>query len=190
MRRSASVVACLTLVVAGCSSPFSASESSGGFISGDGSITVLEPADREPLPTIGGETLEGEELSTEQFEGQVLVLNVWGSWCAPCRVEAAALEQAATDLADEGVQFVGIDIRDSLTSAQQFQEEQGVTYPSIFDPDSSTLLQVPSSLYPVATPTTYVVDHEGKVAVRILDKTTAPTLTGLVEDVLAEQEAA
>ena len=64
MRRAASALTCVTLVVAGCSSPFSASESSGGFVSGDGSITVLEPADREPLPTISGQTLEGEELST------------------------------------------------------------------------------------------------------------------------------
>jgi peroxiredoxin len=189
MRRTASALIGLSLVAAGCSSPFSASESSGGFVSGDGSITVLDPADREPMPTISGQTLDGEELSTEQFDGRVLVLNVWGSWCAPCRVEAAALEKAANELADEGVQFVGIDIRDSLTSAQQFQEEQGVTYPSLFDPDSSTLLEVPASLYPVATPTTYVVDQEGRVAVRILDETTAPTLTGLVEDVLAESEA-
>jgi len=190
MRRTASALACLTLVVAGCSSPFSASESSGGFVSGDGSITVLDPTDREPLPPISGETLDGDAFSTEQFEGRVLVLNVWNSECVPCRTEAAALEEAATDLAGEGVQFVGIDIRDSLTAAQQFQEEQGVSYPSIFDPDSSTLLEVPSSLYPIAIPTTYVVDQQGDVAVRILDRTTAPTLSGLVEDVLAEQEPA
>ena len=190
MSRTASALVALCLVVAGCSSPFAASESSGGFVSGDGSITVLEPGDREPLPTISGQTLDGEELSTEQFAGQVLVVNVWGSWCAPCRIEATALEQVATDLADEGVQFLGIDIRDQLTSARLFQEQKQISYPSIFDPDSSTLLEVPSSLYPVATPTTYVIDHEGRVAVRILDRTTAPTLAGLVRDVLAEQEAA
>ena len=190
MRRTASALIGLSLVAAGCSSPFSASESSGGFVSGDGSITVLEPADREPLPTISGPTLDGDELSTEQFDGQVLVVNVWGSWCAPCRVEAAALEQSATDLAGRDVQFVGVAIRDQLTAARLFQQQKGISYPSIFDPDSSTLLEVPSSLYPVATPTTYVVDHEGNVAVRILDRTTAPTLTGLVEDVLAEQETA
>ena len=190
MLRTGSALATVAFMVSACSSPFSASESSGGFVSGDGSITVVDAGDREPLTAISGQTLEGEQLSTEQFDGQVLVVNVWGSWCAPCRVEAAALEGAATDLADEGVRFLGIAIRDQLTAARLFQEQQGVSYPSIFDPDSSTLLDVPSSLYPIATPTTYVVDAEGLVAVRILDRTTAPTLTGLVEDILAEQGAA
>jgi len=183
---------CLTVVLAatGCSSPFSASQTSGGFVSGDGSITVLEPREREHLPEISGTSLEGEELSTAQFDGQVLVLNVWGSWCDPCIEEAPALDEVATQLADDGVQFVGINIRDQLTSAQLFQDQHGVSYPSIFDPDSSTLLQVPSALYPVATPTTYVVDPQGRVAVRILDKTTASTLAGLIEDVLAEEGTA
>jgi peroxiredoxin len=118
------------------------------------------------------------------------VLNVWNSECAPCRTEAAALEQVSTELADQGVQFLGINIRDRLTGAQRFQEEQGVSYPSFFDPASNTLLQVPSALYPLAIPTTYVVDAQGRVAVRILDATTESTLQGLVEDVLAEQESA
>jgi len=183
---------CLAVVLAatGCSSPFTASQTSGGFVSGDGSITVLEPGDREPLPELSGETLEGEALSTAQFDGEVLVLNVWGSWCDPCVAEAPALDEVATQLADQGVRFVGINIRDQLTSAQQFQQQHDVSYPSVFDPDSSTLLQVPPALYPVATPTTYIVDPQGRVAVRILDQTTASTLTGLIEDVLAEQEPA
>lgn len=190
MLRTGSVLATIALMVTACSSPFSVSESSGGFVSANGAITVVEPGEREPLAEMSGETLDGEQVSTEQFDGQVLVLNVWNSQCGPCRTEAAALEQVSTELAERGVQFLGIDIRDSLTSAQRFQEEQGVTYPSLFDPASETLLQVPSALYPLALPTTYVVDAEGRVAVRILDETTAPTLRGLVEDVLAEQESA
>jgi peroxiredoxin len=190
MLRTGSALATVALVVTACSSPFSASESSGGFVSGDGSITVLAPEEREPLAKMSGETLDGEQLSTEQFDGQVLVLNVWNSECAPCRIEAPALDQVSTELAERGVQFLGIAIRDRLTAAKRFQDEQGVTYPSLFDPDSSTLLQMPSALYPVAIPTTYVVDAQGRVAVRILDATTASTLQGLVEDVLIEQESA
>jgi peroxiredoxin len=187
--RTGSLLATLALVVTACSAPFSASESSGGFVSGDGSITVLDPDDREPLSEISGETLDGEQLSTEQFDGQVLVLNVWAQWCSPCRDEAPALQEVSEQMADRGVQFIGLNIRDQPTAARQFEEEQGITYPSIFDPDSSTLLQMPAALYPAATPTTYVVDAEGRVAARILDKTTASTLSGLVEDVLAEQES-
>jgi thiol-disulfide isomerase/thioredoxin len=185
VHRTACAVAAAAVLVAGCSSPFAASESSGGFVSGDGSITVLDAKDREPLKELSGQTLEGELLSTEQFAGKVLVLNVWGSWCAPCRIEASHLQAASTALGED-VQFIGIAIRDQLTSARRFQDDKGITYPSIFDPDSSTLLEMPSALYPVATPTTYVVDARGRVAVRILRDTTESTLTGLVEDVLAE----
>lgn len=190
MSRTVSALVALCLLLAGCSSPFSASESSGGFVSGDGSITALQPEDREPLVEISGETLSGEPLSTDEFDGQVLVLNVWGSWCVDCRIESSDLQQVSTQLSDEGVQFIGIDIRDQPTLARDFEVEQGITYPSIFDPDSSTLLQMPASLYPVATPTTYVVDADGRVAARILGPTSAATLSGLVEDVLGEQEPA
>jgi thiol-disulfide isomerase/thioredoxin len=186
---SVAVAALATVLLAGCSSPFSASESSGGFVSGDGAITVLPPDEREPLAEISGETLEGEQLSTDDYAGQVMVLNVWGSWCAPCRTEAPALEEVSSQLAADGVQFVGINIRDQRTSAQGFQERQGTSYPSLYDPDSSTLLELPDGLYPVATPTTYVVDAQGRVAARVLDATTASTLAGLVEDVLAEEGA-
>lgn len=178
------------VLVVGCSSPFTATESGGGFVSGNGAITVLVPDEREPLAEITGQTLEGEQLSTDDYAGQVLVLNVWAAWCAPCRTEAADLEEVSTQLADEGVQFLGLNIRDQLTAAQRFQEQQGISYPSIFDPDSSTLLQMPDGLYPGATPTTYVVDGEHRVAARILGPTTASTLAGVVEDVLAEETGA
>lgn len=190
MLRTGSVLAMLALLATACSSPFSASQSAGGYVSGDGSITVVDPDAREPLSDITGQTLDGEQLSTADFDGQVLVLNVWASWCAPCRAEAPALQAVSEQLADDDVQFIGLNIRDQLTSAQQFEGEHGITYPSLFDPDSSTLLQMPPALYPASIPTTYVVDAQGRVAVRILDTTTASTLTDLVEDVLAEQEPA
>ena len=189
MSRVACLLVVLALLASACSSSFSASESSGGFVSGDGSITVVDPADREGFAEISGETLDGQQLSTDDLDAQVLVLNVWGSWCVECRIESADLQEVWSRMRDRGVRFLGIDIRDQLTQARRFEEEQGITYPSIFDPDSSTLLQMPASLYPVATPTTYLIDGEDRVAVRILGPTTASTLAGLVEDLLAEQDA-
>lgn len=179
----------LGLTAGACSasdSSCSGSQSSGGFVSCDGAITVLPPEEREPAPSIEGESLAGEALSVAEYAGQVVVLNVWGSWCGPCVAEAPQLNQAADQLADDGVQFVGINIRDQETSARLFEQRHEVPYPSIFDPTSSTLLEMPSGMYPSATPTTYVIDEQGRVAVRILDGTTASTLSGLVEDVLAE----
>lgn len=188
MSRTGFALASVALAASACSAPFSASETSGGFISGDGSVTLVDAADREPLEEISGETLEGEPLSTEQFDGNALVLNVWGEWCTECRLEAADLQAASTRLGED-VQFIGIDIRDQLTRARRFQDQKGITYPSIFDPDSSTLLEMPKDLYPISVPTTYVVDTQGRVAARILGPTTEATLSGLVEDVLAEDSA-
>jgi len=180
----------LTLTACGSSgSSCSGSQSSGGFVSCDGAITVLPAGEREPAPGLEGETLDGEMLSLSDYDGQVVVLNVWGSWCGPCVAEAPQLGEASRQLAEDDVQFVGINIRDEQTEARLFEQQQDVPYPSIFDPSSSTLLEMPSGMYPSATPTTYVIDEEGRVAVRILDETTASTLSGLVEDVLAEGDA-
>lgn len=177
----------LALTACASDSACSGSQSSGGFVSCDGAITVLPPEEREPAPSIEGETLDGEELSLSRYDGQVVVLNVWGSWCGPCVAEAPQLNEASRQLARDDVQFVGINIRDELTAAKQFEQRLEVPYPSIFDPTSSTLLEMPDGMYPSATPTTYVIDSHGRVAVRILDATTAPTLAGLVEDVLAQE---
>ncbi len=187
--RACALAVGLGLILTACSSDASCSgsESGGGFVSCDGAITVLPEDEREPAPTIEGETLDGERLALADYDGQVVVLNVWGSWCGPCVAEAPELNKAAQQLAQDDVQFVGINIRDQRTAAQQFEQRHEVRYPSIFDPTSSTLLEMPPGMYPSATPTTYVIDAQGRIAVRVLDATTAPTLIGLVEDVLVEE---
>lgn len=190
--RACALAVGLGLTLAACSSSdasCSGSESGGGFVSCNGAITVLPEDEREAAPSIAGETLDGEPLSLADYDDQVVVLNVWGSWCGPCIAEAPALNEAARKLARDDVQFVGINIRDEQIAAQQFEQRQEVRYPSIFDPTSSTLLEMPSGMYPSATPTTYVIDEQGRIAVRVLDATTASTLIGLVEDVVAEAGA-
>ena len=155
-----------------------------GFEGGDGSILVLDAEQRQVAPELSGETLEGELLSTEDFAGQVRVLNVWGSWCAPCRAEAPALVAAAEKLPD--VQFIGVNTRDlDPAPAQAFVRAFDVTYPNLYDPDGSLLLgfgQVP----PKAIPSTLVIDEAGRVAARMLGEVSTATLVGVVEDVRAE----
>lgn len=69
------------------------------------------------------------------FKGKVVVLNVWGSWCAPCRAEAPHFAKVAKELKPEGVEFVGINTRDpQKDKALLFEEEFGITYPSLHDP--------------------------------------------------------
>lgn len=83
----------LTLGLASCSNPQGLTDESGhiGFQVDAGSVTIVPTAQREPAPVLAGETLDGDQLSSSDFPGQILLINVWGSWCVPCRAEAPAL---------------------------------------------------------------------------------------------------
>ena len=131
---------------------------------------------------MSGETIDGEPLSLSDFEGQVVVVNVWGSWCAPCRSEAPMLAEAARDLADQDVAFVGIDSRDpSRSAARAFVRRFDIPYPSIYDQQGSTLLAFRGTLTPNAIPSTVILDREGRVAASVLGEITRTTLYDLVE---------
>ena len=175
-------LAASVLVLAGCSGGPTAE---GGFVGGDGSLTMLPIAERKPAPQITGELLGGGHFDSASLQGTVVVYNVWGSWCAPCRKEAPALEAAAQATADKA-RFVGINTRDlSPEPAQAFTRAFGVTFPSVYDPDGRELLKFGSQLPPSAIPSTIVVDAEGRVAARVLGEVTEATLRGLVDDVAA-----
>lgn len=152
-----------------------------GFQTGDGSVTIIPGDERLPAPELSGETLAGEQLSTAEYAGQMLLLNVWGSWCAPCRKEAPALVEVQEQYPD--VQFVGINTRDlDPAPAKAFVRAFGVPYPNIYDPDGSLLLEF-GQLPPKAIPSTLVIDEDGRVAARILGEVTASTLAGVIDDV-------
>ncbi len=170
------------LVLAGCGSGPSAE---GGFVGGDGSLTIVPVAERQLAPRITGELLGGGTFDSDALAGKVVVYNVWGSWCAPCRKEAPALEAAAQETADVA-QFVGINTRDlDQAPAIAFTRAFDVTFPSVFDPDGRELLKFGSQLPPSAIPSTLVVDAEGRIAARVLGETTQATITGLIDDVAA-----
>ena len=158
------------------------------IVQGNGEITVVAPGDREPLPELSGETVDGEQLNVGDFAGDILVLNVWGAWCAPCIAEADNLVTVAEETADQGVQFVGINTRDpSVENARVFEETHGVPYPSLYDPDGRLLLEFPKgSLNPQAIPSTLIVDREGRIAVRLLKPLTEDELRDALAPVIAE----
>ena len=157
----------------------------GGFVGGDGSLTIVPVDERQPAPRVTGELLGGGNFDSDQLAGKVIVYNVWGSWCAPCRKEAPALEAAARDTADVA-QFVGINTRDlDQAPALAFMRAFDVTFPSVFDPNGRELLKFGQQLPPSAIPSTLVVDAEGRIAARVLGETTQSTITGLVDDVAA-----
>jgi thiol-disulfide isomerase/thioredoxin len=155
-----------------------------GFVSGDGSITRVDAADREDAPVLEGEGLDGRPLSTADFAGKTIVVNLWGPWCAPCRAEAPALDEVAKQYAGKDVQFVGVLTRTKdPASAIAFNRNFGVTYPSFADQGGRLELGFIDSLPTTAIPTTWIIDAKGRVAVRIVDKVTASTLANLIEDV-------
>ncbi|HSI93633.1 MAG TPA: TlpA disulfide reductase family protein [Jiangellaceae bacterium] len=162
-----------------------------GYIEGSGAVTAMAPDERKPAPEFGGPLLgdENSEFDLADTVGDVVVLNVWGSWCPPCRQEAPALQAVHEELVAEGVQFVGVNVRDNTTDALAFEEQFGVTYPSVVDSDGRRLLAFRDTMPPNAIPTTLVIDREGRLAVRVLGAITETSLRDLITDVLAEDPA-
>ncbi len=186
---AATVVAGLLLVgAAGCSGGASAVADQ-GYISGDGTVSTLPVADRARPVEVVGSLLDGGRLDLRDYRGEVVVLNVWASWCPPCIAEAKDLEAVHRATSGEGVQFVGINTDTDLAAARTHERRFDVTYPSIGSDGGRVLLALRGSLPPTAKPSTLVLDREGRVAARVLGKVDAATLTGLVSDVLAEKGA-
>jgi thiol-disulfide isomerase/thioredoxin len=174
-------LACL-LALAGCSNDVGSSGNQ-GYVAGKGIITSVKAADRKQPGAVSGRTLDGEQVSLADFRGKVVVVNVWGSWCGPCRAEAPMLAQASRELAGKGVVFLGIDSRDpSKDAAKAFVRRFDIPYPSLYDQQGATLLAFHGTLTPNAVPSTVVVDPQGRVAGSVLGNLSRTTLDDLVED--------
>jgi thiol-disulfide isomerase/thioredoxin len=156
-----------------------------GFVDADGTITVLPVAERKLPDPVSGTTLDGKQVALSDFRGKVVVINVWGSWCPPCRSEADDLATAAKELMPRGVVFLGINTRDnSAETALAFERSRKVPYPSIFDPGGETLTSFHRTLSPNAIPSTVVLDAQGRVAASVIGElTSARTLVDLVDEV-------
>ena len=188
-RRLAALVAALlaSTALAACSNDIGSSGDS-GFVAGKGIITRLPVAERRQPGQVAGESIDGKPLSLDDYKGKTVVVNVWGSWCAPCRSEADDLTAASKELSGDGVQFLGINSRDlDRAAAQAFQRRFEVPYPSIYDQKGKTLLAFRGTLSPNAIPSTVVIDEKGRVAASVIGETTKATLVGLVQDVMAEE---
>lgn len=185
--RRAFLVGSLALALSGCGRPGSANP---GYVTGEGVIEQIQPQNRRALGPITGHTLEGESFDSRDFDGKVLVVNIWGSWCPPCRKEAPGLRRVWAETRDRGVQFVGVDVRDNDAAGLAFERSFGISYPSIRTADSGPALLTLGSVLPRnAIPSTVITDRSGKVAARVVGRTTYTTLKELVESVLAEGRA-
>ncbi|MGW0095722.1 TlpA family protein disulfide reductase [Streptomyces sp. NPDC003328] len=145
----------------------------------------MQASERTLTPPLAGISLAGDHIDVGRWRGNVVVINVWGSWCAPCRQEAPQLAHLAKETEPLGVRFLGVDIRDSKTAAIAFERDYGITYPSIFDPDSRSMLGF-KALAPRAVPTTYVLDRSGKVAALSIGPLTAREFLPIIKGIANE----
>ncbi len=189
-RRAAGVLALATAaaLLAGCSATSGSVDGSTRYVAGDGSTVLLAPAEREAAPVLVGTTLDGAALDVASYRGKVVVVNLWASWCSPCRAEAGVLESTSVDTKAKGVEFVGIVSggKDSIDNARAFARKFEMSYPSMFDADNSLVLAFRGQLPPSAIPTTLVLDRQGRVAARALGAVDRSRLLGMIEPVLAE----
>lgn len=190
----AALIAVFALLLAGCGARGTGDK---GYVAGDGVITQIPVSNRTVVGPLQGDLLDGGHFDLARERGKVVVMNVWGSWCAPCRAEARILAAAARTLgaadgsgpgdattAGAPIVFVGINTRDaSPANARAFERTYDIGYPSIYDPSGDTLLAFQGTIGPNAIPSTLVIDPHGRVAATVLGGLTSPTtLIDLVHD--------
>ena len=157
------------------------------FVGGSYSSTYYRPGSRPAAPAVTGTVLTGSKFTLSADRGNLVVLNFWGSWCAPCRSEAPALAALATHFKSSPVRFVGDDVHDSPASAQAFERTFNVGYPSLNDPGEQVALAFHGTVPPVAIPTTLLIDRTGHIAGRIVGGVSYRGLLALINQILAER---
>ncbi|MER6028562.1 TlpA disulfide reductase family protein [Streptomyces sp. NPDC001851] len=159
------------------------------FVTGNNGIETVPAGKRAAAPDLSGETIDGKTLDVARYKGQVVVINVWGSWCGPCREEAQYFSKVSKQYEGKGVQFVGINTRDtSTTPAVAFEKEHGIAYPSLYDPSGKLMLRFQKgTLNPQLIPSTLVIDRHGRVAARALEALDDTSLLDMLKPVVAEK---
>jgi thiol-disulfide isomerase/thioredoxin len=185
VRRRLATLACATALMlsgGGCSTLQGSAGTN--FVTGDGSVTQIAPADRGHAVSLDGMDLSGEPVSLASMRGRPTVVNVWGAWCGPCQKEAPLLVEAKRALGDQA-HFLGIDSRDAGTAAgRTFQARNDITWPSLFSPGGEAVLAFNGLVSPSGVPTTVVLDAEGRAAAVVSGAIpTALTLVQIVREV-------
>jgi peroxiredoxin len=153
------------------------------YIGGNTNAVLYGAGHRPQAPDFSATTLTGSTLRFSGYRGKVVVLNFWGSWCPPCRAEAATLAVVAEQYQAAGVSFLGVDVRDNPASAEAFMRSHGITYPSVSDPQDTITLDFNSAVPIPGTPTTLVIDRTGHVAGEVLSAATYSELTTMLAKV-------
>ena len=194
-RRLAFVAVAVTGLLAGCSHGDDAVAQGGTFefVSPGGKTDIFydPPAHRgRPGPVTGPDLTDpARSLSLEDFTGKVVVINVWGQWCGPCRSETTELQKVYDATKADGVAFLGIDVRDNnRQAAQDFVKDRKVTFPSIYDPAMRTMIAFGGKYPTTVIPSTLVLDRRHRVAAVFLRELLAEDLLPVVRRLAAEPD--
>lgn len=191
LRRFLVGILVVTFALSGCAAgdPLVNQVPEDNYTSSDGAITELAVGNRdEPISFESSDTSNGATIRSSDYVGSVLVVNIWFAACPPCRFEAPDLAELAAQYADSGVEFLGINVYDSVAVANSFERDFDIQYPSILDVETGAArLAFAGQLPPNGVPTTFIVDRQGRVASRlsgaILDRA---VFEDMIESVLAE----
>ena len=190
MRRLALLLAALVLL-AGCSTSKDAVAIGGTFQfvapNGKTEITYDDPASRGTVGTLSGPSLlkVGQDVGLADYTGRIVVINIWGSWCGPCRTEAPDLEFVQQQTASLGGSVLGIDVKDDRQAATDFVTDRGLTYDSIFDVSGRSLAGL-GGLPRNVVPQTVVLDKQHRVAAVYLQPIRVPVLIPLIQKLASE----
>ena len=194
MRRLIALAAALTAVLTACSTGDDAVAQGGTFefVAPGGQTDIFyDPPEsrRQPGELTGPDLMDpAKTLSLDDFRGQVVVVNIWGQWCGPCRAEITELQQVYDATRRDGVAFLGIDVRDNnRDAARDFVVDRKVTYPSIYDPAMRTMIAFGGKFPTTVIPSTLVLDRQHRVAAVFLRELLAEDLTPVVQRIAAEQ---
>jgi thiol-disulfide isomerase/thioredoxin len=190
---AALAISALVLTTSACANDSLADQFRSGdnknYIAGDGTVTEFALGSRPKAADWSGVTESGEALSSTQLKGVITVMNFWYAGCAPCRIEMPELIELQTEFLPEGVQFIGVNVRDSAETSLAFARRIGMNFPSVMDAKTgSVVLGFTGVVTPQAVPTTLVIDAEGNVSARVLGRIDKGILTTLVKTVIEERK--
>jgi thiol-disulfide isomerase/thioredoxin len=178
------------VLLAGCSTGSDQVDVNNGgefrFVEGTPAGEVIPERERASAPAFSGTLLGGGEYSSDDLDGEVAVLNFWGSWCGPCRVETPQFQEVYADVRDEGVQFLGLNVKETSEQfALAFVDRFGIEFPSLFDPRGEVALAFRD--YPAnSVPSTIVLDPENRVAAVYTGEISQQDLRRVIDLVLEE----
>ena len=189
---TALAIAGFLLATSGCANDSLAEQFRSGdnknYIAGDGTVTEFAIGSRPKAASWSGVTESGEQISSEQLTGVITIMNFWYAGCAPCRIEMPELIELQDEFLSDGVQFIGVNVRDSAETSLAFARKIKMNFPSVMDAKTgSVVLGFTGVVTPQAVPTTLVIDADGNVSARVLGRIDKSILKALIVTTIKEK---